>query len=65
MSLEHLEISLSIFFAKNYKEIYLLDDLLSPEKFEVRPDQEKHLESLVTHTYYYLAQVMIPRRFSL
>jgi len=57
---EFLDKSLSCYFElknENDREIYLFEDLLSPDAFSVKPEQEIHLEMTITHTYYYLAQI--------
>lgn len=57
---QHLEKSLNIYFNfknENSREIFLFEDLMYPDKYEIQPNQEKNVEMLITHTYYYLAQV--------
>jgi len=59
-SRQHLEKSLNIYFNfknENSREIFLFEDLMYPDKYEAKANQEKNVEMLVTHTYYYLAQV--------
>jgi len=58
---QHLEKSLNIYFNfknENSREIFLFEDLIYPDKYEIQPNQEKNVEMLITHTYYYLAQVL-------
>ena len=65
---QHLEKALNIYFnfrqAANQQDLVLLHQLLFPEaprdperKVKEEEDPEKHVELLVTHTYYFLAQV--------
>eukprot|EP00092_Neocalanus_flemingeri_P004859 GFUD01005229.1.p1 GENE.GFUD01005229.1~~GFUD01005229.1.p1 ORF type:complete len:574 (-),score=155.75 GFUD01005229.1:89-1810(-) len=59
-SRQHLEKSLNIYFNfknENSREIFLFEDLMYPDKYEAKANQEKNVEMLITHTYYYLAQV--------
>ena len=68
---QHLEKALNIYFnfrqAANQQDLVLLHQLLFPEEEAPRDsernvkeeeDPEKHVELLVTHTYYFLAQVV-------
>ena len=63
---QHLEKALNIYFnfrqAANQQDLVLLHQLLFPEDSLEDPvrkveDPEEHVELLVTHTYYFLAQV--------
>ena len=67
---QHLEKALNIYFnfrqAANQQDLLLLRQLLFPEedgpkdperKVKEEEDPEGHVELLVTHTYYFLAQV--------
>lgn len=59
-SRQHLEKSLNIYFNfknENSREIFLFKDLVYPDKYEAKTDQDKNVEMLITHTYYYIAQV--------
>ena len=59
----YLEQSLAAYFehgniGEEDKEVYLLVDLLKlPDGYVDTGQQARHLELLITHTYYYLAQV--------
>ena len=74
---QHLEKALNIYFnfrqAANQQDLVLLHQLLFPEdkakdpekKVKDEEDPEGHVELLVTHTYYFLAQVEhIPHKSS-
>lgn len=61
-SRQHLEKALNIYFNfqnENSKEIFLFEHLVYPysDPFEKAEEAKKSIEMVVTHTYYYLAQV--------
>ena len=54
---EHLEKALTTYFTLGEGQVALLEDLVTPSACLVEGEGRARVELLVTHTYYYLAQV--------